>query len=62
MPNEENPAEGVGVTQTYKDATEKYDATHGAYRCNVPHDGEVVGLPNAAPAAANPSPFKLGPT
>lgn len=57
-----NHAEGVGQSEQYKDATEKYDAEHGTYRCNVPHDGQVTGLPNQAPAAPNPSPFKLGPT
>lgn len=61
MPSE-NPADGVGQSGQYKDATDKYDAEHGKFNQNVPRDGTVHGLPNAAPAAADPSPFKVGPT
>lgn len=62
MPNDSNLTEGVGQSDTYKDVTDRYDAEHGKYQSNVPRDGQVVGLPNASPAAPNPSPFKLGPT
>lgn len=61
MPGE-NKADGVGQAGQFKDVTEKYDAEHGKYVSNVPRDGSVQGLPNSAPAAANPSPFKVGPT
>lgn len=57
-----NEADGVGQSGTYKEVVEKYDAEHGKYNSNVPRDGTVQGLPNAAPAAPNPSPFKIGPT
>lgn len=58
----QNPADGVGQSGTYKDVVEKYDAEKGTYQQNVPRDGTVGGLPNQAPSAPNPSPFKIGPT
>lgn len=61
MPSE-NPADGVGQAGTYKEVVEKYDAEHGKYQDNVPANGTVAGLPNASPAAPDPSPFKVGPT
>lgn len=57
-----NPADGVGQSGTYKEVTEKYDAEHGKYQQNVPRDGTVGGMPNQSPAAADPNPFKVGPT
>jgi hypothetical protein len=60
--SDSNPAEGVGQSGQYKDATDKYDAEHGKYQSNVPRDGQLVGLPNSSPSAPDPSPFKLGPT
>ena len=58
----QNDADGVGQSGTYKEPIEKYDAEKGKYQQNVPRDGQVNGLPNANPAAPNPSPFKVGPT
>lgn len=61
MPETKNPADGVGQGQAYNDAVDKYDAEHGKYRDNVPAGG-MTGMPNANPAAPDPSPFKIGPT
>jgi len=58
----EKNAEGVGQAGPYKDSVEKYDAEHGKYVDNVPRDGAPVNVPNAGSAAADPSPFKVGPT
>jgi len=58
--SDQNKAEGVGQAGTYKEVTEKYDAEHGKYVDNVPPG--TVNIPNAGSAAADPSPFKVGPT
>ena len=59
MPDQKNPAEGVGQDGTFKQVTDRYDAEHGKYADNVP---TAPNLPNANPAGPDPSPFKVGPT
>jgi len=61
MPDQ-NQADGVGQSGTYKEVIEKYDAEHGTYSDNVKRTGTLQGMPNANPAAPDPAPFKLGPT
>jgi len=47
----------VGQGKTHNEAVEKYDQENGKYQDNVPAGPHV---PNAAPAAPDPSPFKIG--
>jgi hypothetical protein len=52
----------VGVTSTYKEAVEAYDAKHGKYEdtvAKVPTD-ELLPL-KEVPKGPDPSPFTLGP-
>ena len=60
MPENKNPADGVGQGAQYPDAVDKYDAEHGKYKDNV--GPGLGGMPNQSPAAPDPSPFKVGPT
>ncbi len=57
MPTPSNDQSSVGQDRQYKEAVEKYDAEHGKYQGNVPAEPK---LPNSSPAAADPSPFKVG--
>jgi len=54
-----NDQTGVGLDGTHKQPTDKYDAEHGKYQQNVP---EGTHVPNASPAAPDPSPFRVGTT
>lgn len=52
-----NDTSDVGPDKTYVDPVQKYDAEHGKYQNNVPME---PNLPNASPAAKDPSPYKIG--
>lgn len=55
-------AEGVSQDGQYKDATDKYDASHGKYKDaaeSIPEDQKFAT--GNMPLQNQPSPFKLGP-
>jgi len=54
-----NDMAGVGQGQAHSEPIEKYDAEHGKYSRTVPTE---PNLPQPSPAAADPSPFRVGST
>ena len=57
MPTPPNDTNNVGQDRTFQEPIKQYDQEHGTYKPNVPME---PNLPNSAPAAADPSPFKVG--
>lgn len=57
MPPETNDTSNIGQDKPVKEPVQKYDQEHGTYKSNVPME---PNLPNASPAAADPSPYKVG--
>jgi len=53
----------IGQAETYKDATDAYDAGYGSYEANVPRTGDEESLlpTTQLPKGKDPSPFVLGP-
>jgi hypothetical protein len=59
--NEEN-ANSIGQERQHNDATQQYDAEHGAHRDNVEGMPQDDKLPTGElPQAPDPSPFRIGP-